>query len=67
MFAYILRRVLGATPTMFILIALAFFLIRVAPGGPFDTEKQLTPEIQMNLDRIYHLDESLVYQFGRYL
>ena len=67
MFAYILRRVLGAIPTMFILIALAFFLIRAAPGGPFDTEKELPPEIQMNLDRIYHLDESLLYQFARYL
>ena len=67
MFAYIVRRVLGAIPTMFILIALAFFLIRAAPGGPFDTEKKLTPEIQMNLDRIYHLDESLLYQFARYL
>ncbi len=66
MLAYIVRRVLGAIPTMFILITLAFFLIRIAPGGPFDLEKKLPPQIQANLDRIYHLDESLLFQFCRY-
>lgn len=67
MLGYILRRLLGAIPTLFIMISLAFFLIRAAPGGPFDTEKNLSPEIQANLDRIYHLDEPLVHQFGCFL
>lgn len=67
MFGYILRRTLGAIPTLLILISCAFFLIRAAPGGPFDSEKTLPPEIQANLNRIYHLDEPLVHQFGRYL
>jgi oligopeptide transport system permease protein len=49
------------------LIALAFFMIRVAPGGPFDSERQLPPEVEANLMRAYHLDEPLYQQFGRYL
>ncbi len=48
-------------------MALAFFLIRLAPGGPFDSEKVLLPEIEANLRAAYHLDEPLYQQFGRYL
>jgi oligopeptide transport system permease protein len=44
-----------------------FFLIRVAPGGPFDSEKTLPPEIEANLNAKYHLDEPLVQQYFRYL
>mgnify|MGYP001549056161 CR=1 FL=1 len=44
-------RVLGLVPTMLVLITIAFFLIRVAPGGPFDSEKILPPEILANLER----------------
>jgi len=64
---YSVRRLLGAIPTLLILIALAFFMIRVAPGGPFDSEKVLLPEIEANLRAAYHLDEPLYQQFGRYL
>ncbi|HFC30490.1 MAG TPA: oligopeptide transporter permease, partial [Oceanospirillales bacterium] len=46
MLRYILKRIIGALPTLLILITISFFLIRVAPGGPFDTEKDLPPEIQ---------------------
>ena len=67
MLAYSLRRLLGAIPTLLILIAFSFFLIRAAPGGPFDTERQLLPEIEANLRAVYHLDEPLYQQFGRYL
>lgn len=67
MLAYSLRRLLGAIPTLLILIGFAFFLIRAAPGGPFDTERQLLPEIEANLRAVYHLDEPLYQQFGRYL
>ena len=67
MLAYTLRRLLGAIPTLLILIALAFFMIRAAPGGPFDTERNLLPEIEANLRAVYHLDEPLYQQFGRYL
>jgi len=64
---YTLRRFLGAWPTLLILMTLAFFMMRAAPGGPFDTEKTLAPEIQANLDKKYHLDEPLIKQYGRYL
>lgn len=67
MLRYSLKRLLGAIPTLLILMTLAFFMMRAAPGGPFDTEKSLPPEIQANLDRKYHLDEPLIQQYGRYL
>ncbi|HKJ16427.1 MAG TPA: oligopeptide ABC transporter permease OppB [Xanthomonadales bacterium] len=62
-----LGRLLGLIPTLLMLITIAFFLIRVAPGGPFDSEKPLPPEIRANLDAKYHLDEPLVQQYFRYL
>jgi oligopeptide transport system permease protein len=65
--SYTIRRLLGALPTLLILIGVAFFLIRAAPGGPFDTERNLLPEIEANLRAAYHLDEPLYQQFGRYL
>lgn len=67
MLNYFVRRILGAIPTLFVLMALAFFLIRLAPGGPFDSEKVLLPEIEANLRAAYHLDEPLYQQFARYL
>lgn len=67
MLRYTVRRLLGAIPTLLILIALAFFMIRAAPGGPFDAERALLPEIEENLRAVYHLDEPLYLQFFRYL
>jgi len=67
MLRYALSRFLGAGPTLLILVALAFFLMHTAPGGPFDAEKPLPPAVRANLERAYHLDEPLVQQFGRYL
>jgi len=64
---YTISRLAGALPTLLILIALAFFMIRMAPGGPFDSERVLPPEVEVNLRAAYHLDEPLVQQFGRYL
>jgi oligopeptide transport system permease protein len=60
-------RLLGLVPTLLVLITIAFFLIRMAPGGPFDGEKVLPPEIRANLDASYHLDEPLLQQYFRYL
>src|SRR5210317_491461 len=60
-------RLLGLIPTLLVLITIAFFLIRMAPGGPFDGEKILPPEIRANLDANYHLDEPLLQQYFRYL
>lgn len=67
MLRYFLSRLLTAVPTLFIIIALAFFLLRLAPGGPFDSERALDPEIAQNLRRIYRLDLPLVQQFWLYL
>jgi len=67
MLRFTIKRFLGAIPTLLILMALAFVLIRVAPGGPFDSEKQITPEIQERLNATYHLDEPLWQQFLRYV
>ena len=67
MLRYSVNRLVGAIPTLLILVALAFFMIRLAPGGPFDSERALLPEIEANLRAAYHLDESLPQQFARYL
>ena len=67
MLKYSLKRLITAIPTLLILMTMAFFMMRAAPGGPFDTEKTLPPEIQANLDKKYHLDEPLIQQYGRYL
>ncbi len=64
---HITRRLLSVLPTLLMLITVVFFLVRVAPGGPFDSEKALPPEIQANLEAKYHLDEPLLQQYFRYL
>ena len=64
---HIISRMLGLIPTLLMLITIAFFMIRLAPGGPFDGEKVLPPEIRANLDAKYHLDEPLLQQYFRYL
>ena len=67
MLKYFLRRLAWAIPTLLLLITVAFFMIRVAPGGPFDSEKNLPPEIEKSLNAKYHLDEPLIQQYFRYL
>ena len=62
-----LRRLLGLLPTLLMLITVAFFLIRIAPGGPFDAERVLPPEVEANLEAKYHLDDPLIQQYFRYL
>lgn len=64
---YIIRRFIGLIPTMFIIVTICFFFIRLAPGGPFDAEKRLPKAIVENLERKYHMDEPLLMQYGRYL
>lgn len=61
------QRLLGLIPTLLLLITVVFFLVRVAPGGPFDTEKALPPDIEANLNAKYHLDEPLIQQYFRYV
>ena len=67
MLRYTLRRLLGAIPTLFLVIALAFLLVHAAPGGPFDDERVLPAEIEANIAAAYHLDDPLPMQFLRYV
>jgi oligopeptide transport system permease protein len=64
---YALRRLLSAIPTLLVIITISFFLLHAAPGGPFDSQKQIPPEIKINIERMYHLDEPLYEQYFRYL
>lgn len=67
MLKYALSRLASALPTLFLVVIAAFFLTRAAPGGPFDKDRQLAPEIEARLQASYNLDESMPEQFGRYL
>jgi oligopeptide transport system permease protein len=62
-----MRRIFGAIPTMFALIVISFFIMRVAPGGPFSSYRRLTAAVLANMNRAYHLDEPVWMQFGRYI
>ncbi len=64
---FILRRLLALPAVLFSVATLAFFLMRFAPGGPFDAERRLPPAIERNLRAKYHLDEPLWRQYLRYL
>jgi oligopeptide transport system permease protein len=67
MLRYVVRRLTIAVPTLFVIVTLAFFLIRVAPGGPFNLERPLEAKVMENLNRIYHLDDPLWQQYVFYL
>ena len=67
MLRYALLRILGAIPTLLLVIAIAFLMVHAAPGGPFDGERVLPADIERNIESAYHLDESLPRQFYRYL
>lgn len=67
MVSYTIKRFLGAWPTLIVLITLSFFLMRVAPGGPFSGEKVLSAAVQANLDTKYHLNDPIFIQYLDYL
>lgn len=67
MFGYALRRVLTAIPIVLITITVCFFILRLAPGGPFDGERALPPDVLKNLRAHYNLDQPLIMQYFIYL
>ncbi|WP_099864121.1 oligopeptide ABC transporter permease OppB [Pararhizobium haloflavum] len=67
MLAYVFRRLLSAIPTVFIIVTIAFFMMRIAPGGPFDLERPLDPLIMENINRAYNLDKPIWQQYLLYL
>ncbi|HPE93675.1 MAG: oligopeptide ABC transporter permease OppB [Sphaerochaeta sp.] len=64
---YIVNRLLGMIPTLLIIITLSFFIVRIAPGGPFATERNLPEVVKRNIEAKYHLDEPMIQQYGRYM
>ena len=64
---YLVRRILWLGPLLLLVSALAFGLIRLAPGGPFDRERQVPEAVEQHLRAAYHLDESWPRQYGRYV
>lgn len=64
---YVVKRVIGAFFTLFIISSLTFGLLRVLPGGPFDQDKALSPEVMANIEAKYHLDKPFVTQYLYYL
>ena len=67
MTAYLLKRLAVAIPTLLILIVVSYLVMAAAPGGPFDTERALPPEVMANLERAYGLDRPLAVQIWRYV
>ena len=62
-----LRRLAFALVTIWAVVTVTFFLVRLAPGGPFDGERRLPPEVEANLRAAYDLDQGVVVQYGRYV
>lgn len=67
MIAFLLRRFLTIVATLFVLATLTFFLLRVVPGGPFDSDKALPPDIKANVEAKFGLDKPLPVQYVNYL
>ncbi len=67
MVGFAIRRVAMLVPTLFVIVTLSFLIIRLAPGGPFDTEQGLSPVVRANLDAAYGLDQPIATQYARYL
>ncbi|MDR3615086.1 MAG: ABC transporter permease [Candidatus Obscuribacterales bacterium] len=67
MFSYVLKRFLVAIPVLWIIATFTFLLVRVVPGGPFDAEKNLPPQIIANIKAKYHLDKPVHEQYFLYM
>jgi len=67
MASFLLKRLVHGLIVLWVVATLTFVLLRVMPGGPFDREQRLPPEVMANIAAKYHLDESLLKQYGRYV
>lgn len=67
MFGYAVKRLLSTVPVLWIALTFCFFVLRLAPGGPFDLERPLPPVVRANLERHYDLDRPLIEQYFRYM
>ncbi len=64
---YLFKRIGESTVTLLLIVTLVFLLMRLMPGGPFDSEKALPPEVMANLAAKYNLDAPVYEQYGNYL
>jgi len=67
MFQYVIKRLLEAILVLWVIVTMTFFMLRIAPGGPFDQEKAIPPEVEENLKAYYGLNEPLKKQYIQYL
>ncbi|HKY08216.1 MAG TPA: ABC transporter permease [Candidatus Binatia bacterium] len=67
MIPILLKRTVHGLIVLWIVATFTFLLLRLAPGGPFDSDRKLPPEVLANLEAKYHLDEPLGQQYLRYL
>ena len=67
MLRFLLRRLLVAVPTLLLVVTASFFMMRAAPGGPFDMARRLPPQVEHNLEAKYGLDKPLAQQYLTYL
>lgn len=66
MVGYVIRRLMGLVPVLFFVALITFVLMHLAPGGPWDQERRLPPQVEANLNAKYHLNEPLPLQFVYY-
>ena len=67
MLQLIFKRLLVAIPVLIIVASITFFLVRLAPGGPFDSEKVVAPQVLKNLNEVYNLNAPLYEQYFDYM
>lgn len=67
MLRFLLRRLLYGVVVLWVVATLTFTFLRLLPGGPFDRDRRLPPEVMANIEAKYHLDEPLLKQYGRYI
>ena len=67
MLQVILKRIAIAIPVILVVASITFFLVRMAPGGPFDAEKVVPPQVMKNLNAVYNLDAPLLVQYKDYM
>jgi oligopeptide transport system permease protein len=67
MIPFLLRRTAFGVAVLWVVTTITFLMLRVLPGGPFDRERTLPPEVLANIEAKYHLNKPLLNQYGRYL
>lgn len=67
MLRFILKRLWNGGLTLAALVTLTFFVMRLAPGGPFSKNRKISPDVQANIEAAFHLDEPVWKQFGRFV